>query len=92
MFKILTTKRFKKKLIKIIKNNSEFKLKLEKILTILVDSPFENNIGSHKLTWKLSGYDSCACGYDCRIIYQIVKEDNFIVVSDIGTHNDVYYV
>ncbi len=73
MFKILTTKRFKKKLVKIIKNNSEFKAKFEKLLQILVENPFENTLNSHKLVGRLNDFYSCTCGYDCRIIYQIIN-------------------
>ena len=91
MYKIITTKRFKKKLVKKIKYQTDFKSRIEKILIILSESPFENNIGSHKLIGNLNGYYACACGYDCRIIYQIIKEDEIIVLSDIGTHDEVYY-
>ncbi|MFZ4557119.1 MAG: type II toxin-antitoxin system YafQ family toxin [Pseudanabaena sp.] len=37
---------------------------------------------------KLEGFQSCSCGYDCRIIFSIDTEE--IVLIDIGNHDEVY--
>ncbi|MDQ6902696.1 MAG: type II toxin-antitoxin system mRNA interferase toxin, RelE/StbE family, partial [Bacteroidota bacterium] len=35
-----------------------------------------------------------SCGYDCRIVFSIVQDDKakaeFILLIDIGTHEEVY--
>ncbi|MDB4926899.1 MAG: addiction module toxin, RelE/StbE family [Mucilaginibacter sp.] len=46
---------------------------------------------THKLSGKLAAYLACSCGYDCRIIFTIEKDNvENILLLDIGTHDDVY--
>lgn len=49
---------------------------------------------THKLSGKLVGLSACSCGYDCRIIFSLQKEpgteEAFILLIDIGTHDEVY--
>lgn len=49
---------------------------------------------THKLTGKLTGLLACSCGYDCRIVLAIETEETtgleFIVLIDIGGHEEVY--
>lgn len=55
---------------------------------------FAPNLGTHKLSGKLDGFQSCSCGYDCRIVFSIEpnpeSDGEVIVLLDIGTHNEVY--
>lgn len=32
---------------------------------------FDSSLGTHKLSGKLDGLQSCSCGYDCRIVFSI---------------------
>jgi len=53
-----------------------------------------STLQTHKLTGKLSGLLACSCGYDCRIVFSIEKETTqnkeFILLIDVGTHENVY--
>lgn len=90
MYNIIATKKFEKKLSKLIKNSTNFHNKINNILTTLVENPFENIYGSHKLKGKLIDFYSCSCGYDCRILYKVHKEELTIMLIDIGTHDEIY--
>lgn len=43
---------------------------------------------------ELLGLWACSCGYDCRILFSIEKENEsdkeIILLLDIGTHDEVY--
>ncbi len=49
---------------------------------------------THKLSGKLRGLSACSCGYDCRIIFSIEYDKetckDFLLLIDIGTHDEVY--
>jgi mRNA interferase YafQ len=55
---------------------------------------FASNLGTHKLGGKLHGFQSCSCGYDCRIVFFIEQDketdSEVIGLLDVGTHNEVY--
>lgn len=54
---------------------------------------FAASLGTHKLSGRLEGLRACACGYDCRIVLSIEREQaggrEVIVLVDIGTHDEV---
>ena len=49
---------------------------------------------THKLHGKLSGLWACEVEYDCRIVFTFENEPEtgkaFIVLADIGKHDEVY--
>ena len=49
---------------------------------------------THKLKGILAGSWACSAGYDLRIIFDFVKEEeqpeDAILLIDIGTHDEVY--
>ncbi len=55
---------------------------------------FDPKLKTHPLGGHLAGRYACSCGYDCRIIFEIVKNPaaniEFILLHDVGTHDDVY--
>ncbi|MFW9260612.1 MULTISPECIES: type II toxin-antitoxin system YafQ family toxin [unclassified Nostoc] len=55
---------------------------------------FAPALGTHKLSGKLDGLQSCSCGYDCRVVFSIELDaetnTEAIVLLDIGTHDEVY--
>ncbi len=62
------------------------------ILAMELD-PFTPFLSTHKLSGKYFGMLACSCGYDCRIAFRIEKEEpgnQVIILTDIGTHDDVY--
>ncbi len=56
------------------------------------EDAFSAQLKTHKLSGSLYGLLACSCGYDCRIIFTIEKEKNeeVILLIDIGTHDEVY--
>lgn len=55
---------------------------------------FFPGLGTHKLSRQLDGFQSCYCGYDCRVVFSIEQDaetnTEVIVLLDIGTHDEVY--
>ena len=77
-----------------IKRKPQLKSKIENKLRLLADNPFDVSLRTHKLKGKLSNSWSCTVEYDCRIIFNFVKnlnsQEEEILLIDIGTHEEVY--
>lgn len=85
---------FKRAFKRLIKQKPELKKRIEERLTILANEPFNPLLQTHKLKGKLSGAWACSVEYDCRIVFNFVKNENSgeeeILLIDIGTHDEVY--
>ena len=93
MKNLVFTSSFKRAFKTIIKRKPELKQKIENKLRLLANNPFEPSLRTHKLKGKLSNSWSCSVEYDCRIIFDFVKNSNLeeeILLIDIGTHDEVY--
>ena len=68
------------------------KVYCKKPLLKLEEDAFAPALKTHKLSGDLYGYLACSCGYGCRIIPQLKKliKGEFILLIDIGTHEEVY--
>lgn len=90
---VLTTK-FKRAFRKFVRRNPEIQQGIEETLQQMEVDVFAPNLGTHKLSGKLEGLQSCSCGYDCRVLFAIEQEtetnSEVIVLLDIGTHDEVY--
>jgi len=79
---------------KFIKKNPKLTQDIESTLKCLVDDPFTPHLETHKLKGKLSGTWACSLGYNLRIVFEFVtnenKEEDDIYLIDIGTHDEVY--
>ena len=77
-----------------VKKQPSLSAEIETALRILVESPFDPRLETHKLKGKLSGSWACSAGYDLRIIFDFVKDekkkDDAILLMEIGTHDEVY--
>jgi mRNA interferase YafQ len=69
----------------------------EKIFSVLEKlsiEPFDPALKTHKLHGELIGLWACQVEYDCRIVFTFEKdpdnEKDFIVLVDIGRHDEVY--
>jgi mRNA-degrading endonuclease YafQ of YafQ-DinJ toxin-antitoxin module len=60
----------------------------------LGNDPFHPSLKSHKLTGKLDGLWSCSVAYDCRVNFafktDLETSSDLIVLTDIGSHDEVY--
>jgi mRNA interferase YafQ len=92
--KLSSTPKFEKAYRKFVSRNSSLQKKIDRTLRQMESDIFSPSLETHKLSGKLAGLFACSCGYDCRIIFSLEKElhtgEEFIVLIDIGTHNEVY--
>jgi len=78
---------------RIIRKRPDQTQNIEKTLRILAQDPFNPVLETHKLKGKLSGSWACSVGYDLRIIFDFVRDENeeeSIFLMEIGTHDEVY--
>lgn len=91
---LVLTPRFKRAFRKFVKRNADLQKRIEDTLQQMESDVFAPSLGTHKLSGKFDGLQSCSCGYDCRIVFSIEQDpdsdDEVIVLLDIGTHDEVY--
>ncbi|MGK7899073.1 MAG: type II toxin-antitoxin system YafQ family toxin [Xenococcus sp. (in: cyanobacteria)] len=77
-----------------IKRRPDLTAKIEEKLRLLANEPYDPTLRTHKLKGKLSGSWSCSVEYDCRIVFDFIKNSDTnteeIFLLDIGTHDEVY--
>lgn len=93
--KLVVTKPFEKAYKKFTNNNTSLKKAIDVALLQLAEDAYHRNLKTHKLSGKLSFLFACSCGYDCRIIWKIEKDNDnpeleIILLLNIGTHDEVY--
>ncbi len=92
--KLVLSKSFAKSYRKFIAKKPPLIPLIDKALLKLEEDAFAPGLKTHKLSGNLYGYFACSCGYDCRIVFSIIQDDKakaeFILLIDIGTHEEVY--
>lgn len=88
MFEIETTKDFRRKFTKLIKNNKKLELKVIKTIEQLRLDPRYPSLKTHKVDLPKSGtvYSSWVSG-DMRIIWKQVDKTFVLLLIDIGGHS-----
>ena len=55
---------------------------------------FDPTLRTHALTGSLAGFHACSCGYDCRVVFQFVRnpreKTEDVLLIGVGTHDEVY--
>lgn len=91
---LVLTSKFRRAFRKFVKRNRRLQEAIEKALEAMQQEVFDPRLGTHKLSGELYGLWACSCGYDCRIVFALEQDkesgDEFIVLLDIGTHDEVY--
>jgi mRNA interferase YafQ len=91
---LVLTPKFRRAFRKFVKRNPDLQQRIENTLRQMEADIFAPSLGSHKLSGKLEGFQSCSCGYDCRIVFSVEQDAKtnceVIVLLDIGTHDEVY--
>lgn len=91
---ITSTPRFERNLRKFIRRDRELQKRIEVTLARMEEDVFAPSLGAHRLSGEFYGLWACSCGYDCRIIFSVQREENTqvecIVLHNIGTHDRVY--
>jgi addiction module RelE/StbE family toxin len=94
MRKLILTSKFKRSLKKFVQRNVALQQQVEKTLLQMTEDVFASNLMSHRLKGEYDGLRACSCGYDCRIIFTIEKNqqtnEDEIVLLNIGSHDEVY--
>ena len=90
MYKLIETKKYKKKLIKFFKKRQYILPKYEKCITILESNPHHPSLRLHKLQGKLKEFYSVSIDMEYRIILDFIIIDKEIILIDIGTHDEIY--
>jgi len=85
---IHTSPKFKKALKKTVKKNPRLKIKIKSAIQLLQDNPENPKLKLHKLTSTTTEDWSISVSYKIRITFHY--ENNCIVLSNIGTHDQVY--
>ena len=91
--KLVWSSNFKRAYKKIIKKNPLLKDDIFAALDLLQKDLYNYKLSTHKLSGNLKGYYSASCGYDCRIIFTIKKDQTdqeVIVLVTFGSHDAVY--
>ena len=88
------TPRFKRSFRKFVQRSSLLRAEVQKTLDSLSEDALSAHLGTHKLKGNLYNLHACSCGYDCRIIFTIERDETtnqeYILLVDIGSHDDVY--
>jgi len=91
---LIWSKTFIRAFKKTIRKQSNSRHDIEDTLRLLVINPFAPQLETHKLKGKLEGSWACSVGYDLRIIFDFVKNeqtaDDDIFLIEIGSHDEVY--
>jgi mRNA interferase YafQ len=94
MRSLVFTPKFNRAFRKFVKRNADLQYRIENTLRQMEADVFAPSLGTHKLSGKLDGLQSCSCGYDCRVVFAIAQDTEtdgeMIVLLDIGTHDEVY--
>ena len=94
MRKLILTSKFKRSLKKFVQRNAALQQQVEMTLLQMTEDVFASNLMSHRLKGEYDGLRACSCGYDCRIIFAIEKNqqtnEDEIVLLNIGSHDEVY--
>lgn len=92
--KLKSTKQFDRAYRKFVRRYSFLKSKIDDTLVQMGTNLADPSLKTHKLGGKLRHLVACSCGYDCRIIFSIEQDkatsEKFIVLIDVGTHDEVY--
>ncbi len=92
MKRIFATPRYKREYKSFVRRFPFLRNRIQETLKLLESDVHSPSLKTHKLEGKLLGFESCSCGYDCRIVFSIEPADGeeIIVLYSIGTHDQVY--
>lgn len=89
MIKVVWDQGFKRIYRKKVKNDSELKKRFWSGLELFSKNPFNPRLRTHKLTGELEGLWAFSAAFDCRVIFEFVKDDEVLLI-DVGSHEEVY--
>jgi mRNA interferase YafQ len=94
MREIILTVRFKRSLKKFVRRDPLLRKQVDRTLKLMQEDMFAPSLMVHRLKGEYEGLRACSCGYDCRIIFYLERDEKIqidrIVLINIGTHDEVY--
>jgi mRNA interferase YafQ len=91
---LVLTPKFRRAYRRYIRRDRALQDRLEDTLRRLEADAFALSLGTHKLSGELFGLWACSCGYDCRIVFALERNEatgqEVILLLDIGSHDEVY--
>ncbi len=93
MRKLIWGKTFVKAFKRAIRRHPNLRGDIEDSLRLMMEDPFAPQLATHKLKGNLAGTWTCSVGYNMRILFDFVKneqgEDDIFLIG-IGLHDEVY--
>jgi mRNA-degrading endonuclease YafQ of YafQ-DinJ toxin-antitoxin module len=94
MRELVLTPKFRRTYRTVVRNDRTPQRRIEDTLMQMSQDVFASSLGTHKLSGELTGLWACSCGYDCRIVFTLERDEatgrDIILLLDIGTHDEVY--
>ena len=77
---------------KALKKDPSLAQSIVSALSLLEEDAFDARLRTHKLKGNLDGSWACSAGYDLRIIFSFVRQEDAeaILLETLGTHDEVY--
>jgi addiction module RelE/StbE family toxin len=88
MRKIITTKTFDKKFLKLVKNNKDLQSDIVNCIKSLAIDINDKKLKTHKLSGNLKYFYAASVNYSYRIIFKYDEESIFL--ETVGDHDSVY--
>ena len=77
-----------------VRRQPEIRPRVERVLRLVSEDPFQPALRSHKLKGDLAGAWACTVDYDNRILFELVQNpdsgEEEILLLTMGTHDEVY--
>ena len=77
-----------------VRRQPEIRPRVERVLRLVSEDPFQPALRSHKLKGDLAGAWACTVDYDNRILFELVQNpdsgEEEIFLLTMGTHDEVY--
>lgn len=89
MINLIWGSRFKESYKKVTRKSPDLRQKINNCLEMFTNEPFHPSLRTHKLSGKLKGLWAFVVEYDCRIVFEFLKNGDALLV-DIGRHDEVY--
>lgn len=94
MYELVLTPKFRRSYRRFVRRNQRLQNRIDTTLIAMATDVFTPSLGTHKLSGNLFSLWACSCGYDCRIIFSLEKNEEdgseVIILQDIGRHDEVY--
>ena len=89
---LLFSKAFRRTFRSLAKKNRVTAYAVQATLNQLEENAFAPSLKTHKLKGQLDGFWSCSAGYDLRILFKFVDQQDgeAILLASVGTHDEVY--